>query len=91
MVFAVTARHGQRLDLSIVLIQQMTLWPLYTRPPLAEEIQEVLGDGVRLRRVLLCCRQVTTSPLNVPRFANVSCSATAAWNVSRSALGIFFD
>jgi hypothetical protein len=34
------------------------LWPLYTKPPLAEEIQEVLGDGVCLRRVPPCCRQV---------------------------------
>ena len=58
MVFAMTARHGKRLDLAIVLIQQVALWPVDARPSLVEKVQEILSDRVRLRRVPACRRQV---------------------------------
>ena len=38
MVFAVTARHEKRLDLSIVLIHQVAPWPIHARPSLAEKV-----------------------------------------------------
>ena len=53
-----TTRNRQCLDLCIVLVEEVFARPTHPRASLPKKIKDVLGDGVPLRRVLGCCRQV---------------------------------
>jgi hypothetical protein len=52
------ARDRQRLNLRVVLVEEVSARPIRAVEPLLEEVQDVFGYGVGLRRVSGCCRQI---------------------------------